>query len=102
MYAKRPHVRMSHLLWIQWLRCSRFLFKHIPDIYATLLVYGCSEYVLSKEGETQGDPLSMLLYAVVVPVLPSSGLWRTMTSGTRIGIYADDSACADKLQSLCK
>ena len=52
-------------------------------------VEGSSEYILGKEGVTQGDPLSMFFDAVAV--LP---LIRLLKSGDRIqSWYADDSSC---------
>ena len=61
-------VNREAALWnvrVQWPRCSKFLFNTYQG-YATLVVHGASEYVLSKEGVTQGDPLSMMMYAIVV------------------------------------
>ena len=52
-------------------RCSRLLFNTYRG-YASLLVQGgnaVSNRLLSKEGVTQGDPLSMMLYAVAVLLL---------------------------------
>jgi len=37
------------------------------------VVRGAEEHVLSREGVTQGDPLSMLMYAVAIaPVIQAS------------------------------
>ena len=44
-------------------RCSRFLFNTYQG-WATLVVRGSSSVLYSKEGVTQGDPLSMFMYAV--------------------------------------
>ena len=55
-------------------RCSRFLFNTYRG-YASLLVQDGSPVnnrLLSKEGVTQGNPLSMILYAVAVLPLISS------------------------------
>ena len=46
-----------------WPHCLRFLFNTYRS-YAALFLQGLSDYLLSKEGVTQGDPLSMMLYAV--------------------------------------
>ena len=43
-----------------WPHCSQFLFNTYRG-YAALFLQGSSDYLLSKEGVTQGDPLSMML-----------------------------------------
>ena len=65
--------------------------------YAALFLQVSSDYLLSKEGVTQGDPLSMMLYAVAI--LP---LIRTLKNPKRWiqNWYADDSACVATLPSL--
>ena len=57
-----------------------------------------SEHILySKEGVTQGDPLSMLFYAVaVLPLIQS----LKQLSKWHQSWYADDSACAGELQMV--
>jgi len=61
------------------------------------VLQGTPEFVLSREGVTQGDPLSMLMYAIAV--LP---LIHALTDHDRWdqNWYADDSACAAKLTRL--
>ena len=57
-------VNREATLWnarVQWPRASRFLFNTYRG-HSILVVQGTSEYIFSKEGVTQGDPLSMLLY----------------------------------------
>jgi hypothetical protein len=60
--------------------------------HAELIVSGCSKRIFSKEGVTQGDPLSMLLYAIaIMPLincLESSDIIQTW--------YADDSSYQGK------
>ena len=67
-------VNRAVALWnvrVLWPRCSRFLFNTYQG-YSTLWVSGCSDRILSKEGVTQGDLLSMLLYAIaVLPLIRS-------------------------------
>ena len=79
-----------------WPCCSRFLFNTYHG-YAALFLQGSSDYLLSKEGVTQGDPLSMMLYAVAI--LP---LIRALKNpkGWIQNCYADDSACVATLPSL--
>lgn len=52
--------------------------------YANLMLHGSSEYILSKEGVTQGNPLSMLLYAMAV--LPHIQALIDHENVTRTGI----------------
>ena len=64
----------SALIWnarILWPRCSRFLFNTCRG-WAKLFVCGSAEYLYSREGVTQGDPLSMFLYAIgILPLIRS-------------------------------
>ena len=81
---------------VLWPRCSRYLFNTYRG-YASLLLQDGSKSLLSKEGVTQGDPLSMMLYAVaVLPLIRSlraPGRWTQ-------NWYADDSSCIADLGSL--
>ena len=55
-------------LWIarvMWPHCSRFLFITYHG-YACLLLHDENKGLLSREGITQGSPLSMMLYVVAV------------------------------------
>ncbi len=80
-----------------WPRCSRYLFNTYRG-YSSLWVNGHSDPLLSREGVTQGDPLSMCLYAVaLVPLirkLKSSNWSQTW--------YADDSSCIGDLSEVKK
>ena len=54
------------LLWnarILWTRCSCFLFNTYQG-WATLVIRGSVKFLFSREGVTQGDPLSMFMYAI--------------------------------------
>ena len=81
---------------VLWPRCSRYLFNCYRG-YAIQVVRGAEEHVLSREGVTQGDPLSMLMYAVailpLIQALASHNKWSQ-------NWYADDSACAAKIHRL--
>ena len=81
---------------VQWPRCSRFLFNTYRG-YASLVLQGSSESILSKEGVSQGDPLSMLMYAAALTPLIAS---LTDPTNWFQCWYADDSACAVKLPKL--
>ena len=92
-------VNREAALWnarVQWPRASRFLFNTYRG-YSILVVQGTSEYIFSKEGVTQGDPLSMLLYAVAV--LPLIQALEDREKWIQ-NWYADDSACAAGLPRL--
>lgn len=91
-------INMEAALWnvrVLWPRCSRFLCNTYRS-YATLVAHSASEYVLSKEGVTQGDPLSMMMYAIAV--LPIQAL--ADRDKYEQNWYADDSACSTKLPGL--
>ena len=62
-----------------------------------MFIQGSDHFLLSKEGVTQGDPLSMMLYAVTV--LP---LIRSLEDSCEWvqNWYADDSSCVGELSSV--
>ena len=62
-----------------------------------LVVGGSSDFILSKEGVTQGDPLSMMMYSVSVLSLIRSLIDRDKWNQNW---YADDSSCIGKLVNL--
>ena len=54
------------LLWnacMLWTRCSRFLFNTYQG-WAALVIRGSDKFLFSREGVTQGDPLSLFMYAI--------------------------------------
>ena len=79
---------------VLWPRCSRYLFNCYRG-QAIQVVLGAQEHVLSREGVTQVDTLSMLMYAVAVfpliQALEDHSKWSQSW-------HADDSACAAKMQ----
>ena len=81
------------ILWPKWLQ---FLYNTYHG-YATLVVPGASEFVLSKEGVTQGDPLSMLMYAITVLPLTQALVDRDKWDQNW---YADNSVCSARLPRL--
>ena len=81
---------------ILWPRCSRFLFNTYRG-FAVLLLRNSEEFLYSREGVTQGDPLSMLLYAAAMMPLVNSLRCREQYQQSW---YADDSACAGSLNSI--
>ena len=82
------------ILWnarVPWPQCSRFLFNTYRG-WAPLFMKGTSTILYSQEGVTQGDPLSMLVYAI--GTLPLIRTLKNPRDGIQIW-YADDaSACA--------
>ena len=92
-------VSRAAALWnirILWPRASRYLFNTYQG-YSFMIVNGSSEFILGKEGVTQGDPLSMLMYSIAV--LP---LIYSLTDGSRWhqNWYADDSSCIGSFENL--
>jgi len=49
--------------WMLWPRCACFLFNTYKG-WSVLVLKGSTTLLYSKEGVTQGDPLSMFMYAV--------------------------------------
>lgn len=47
-----------------WPHCTQFVFNTYRDL-PVLVMQGHSEFLFSKDSVTQGDPLTMLIYAVV-------------------------------------
>ena len=81
---------------ILWPRCSRFLLKTYRG-FTSLFVAGADEVIYSRDGTTQGDPLSMFFYGV--SFLP---LIRKLKDPNNVlrSWYADDSAAIAKLKKL--
>ena len=80
---------------ILWPRGARYLFNTYRG-FSKLWISGSSEFLFSKEGVSQGDPLSMLMYAMAVLPL----IRRLSDRGRRIQNYADNASCFGSLQSL--
>ena len=92
-------VNRAAALWnarVLWPSCSCFLFNTYRR-YAFLLLKSSNEMLLSREGVTQGDPLSMLFYSVatlpLVWALKGNGCWFHSW-------YADDLVCAGSLNDI--
>ena len=72
---------------ILWPSCSSFLFNTHKG-YAFLLLKSSNEMLLSREGVTQGNPLSMMFHSIatlsLVQTLKGNGRWFQSW-------YADDS-----------
>ena len=77
-----------------WPRCSRFLFNTYRG-FARLVLRGSDECLFSKEGVTQGDPLSMLIYAAAL--LPFVKSLKAKENRLQAW-YADDSACIGNIK----
>ena len=85
--------RTARVLWPQ---ASRVLFNTYRG-QSFMVMAGSSEFILSKEGVTQGDPLSMLMYSVAI--LP---LIRFLCDKSKWyqNWYADVSSCVGKFLDI--
>ena len=81
---------------VLWPRCARFLFNTYRG-WSVLVLRGSSTYLYNKEGVTQGDPLSMFMYAIgILPLFHSlndPGQWTQLW-------YADDASASGALPEL--
>ena len=87
------------LLWnvrVLWPRASRFIFNTYRG-WSPLIMKGCSTEILSMEGVTQGDPLSMFVYAIAT--IPLIHKLNHITGVTQLW-YADDSSAIGDLPCL--
>ena len=81
---------------VLWPRCARFLFNTYRG-WSALVLKGCLEFVYSKEDVTQGDPLSIFMYAAgILPLVLSlkNPSWWTQLW------YADNASAAGILDDL--
>ena len=82
------------ILWntrVLWSRCFRYIFNMYRG-WALLVMKGSSSLLYSKEGVTQGDSLSMFVYAI-----GTISLIRAIdhpSGGVQIWYADDSSACA--------
>ena len=89
----------SAVLWnvrVLWPRCSHFLFNTYRG-WAVLYVHGAAEFLYSREGVTQGDPLSMFFYAI--SFLPLIRLLKEPSKWTQVW-YADDASACGELSHI--
>ena len=87
------------LLWnvrILWPRCSCFFFNTYRGS-SPLVVRGSDVFLFSQEGVTQGDPLSMFLYAAgTLPLIQSL---KNPSDWIQVW-YADDASACGELSSI--
>ena len=83
-----------------WYNGARFAFNCYR--HQSLLIMrrpgGTAEILLSREGVTQGDPLSMVLYGVTL--VPLAKLTRLSVNSLVHAWYADDAALAGPLSAI--
>ena len=59
------HISMLLHVHKLWPHCARFVFNTYHGWpVLVIMMCGMSEYIMSKEGVTQGDPFSMYVYAI--------------------------------------
>lgn len=80
---------------LHWPRCARFLYNTYKG-HAELVIQGGEERLYSREGVTQGDPLSMLMYALATMPLITSLQDPDLTQCW----YADDSSAQGTFNKL--
>ena len=81
---------------ILWSRCYCFLFNTYRG-WSVLVLQGYSDFLYSKEGVMQGDPLSMFMYAI--GTLPLIYSLRNPAQWTQIW-YADDASVCGYLKNI--
>ena len=94
-YALNSLNRIAMLIIIckLWPRCSRFVFNAYCG-WPVLVLCGHSGFLYSEEGVTQGDPLSMFVYAVaLIQTISDTSKWTQMW-------YADDASAGGLLTDL--
>ena len=65
------HAAMLLHACVLWPQCARFLFNTCRG-WSVLVLRGLSTFLYSKEGVTQGDPLSMFMYVIgTLPLIHS-------------------------------
>ena len=64
------HAAMLLQVRVLWLCCARFIFNTYHG-WSVSVLRGSSDYLYSKEGVTQGDPLSMFIYGVTTYLFPA-------------------------------
>ena len=81
---------------VLWPRCARYLFNTYRG-WSMLIIRGTSECLFIKEGVTQGDPLSMFMYAI--GTLPLICYLRDPSRWTQFW-YADDASAGGSLEDI--
>ena len=87
------------LLWnvrLLWPTAARFVFNTYQG-WSALVLRGSDEHLASMEGVTQGDPMSMFLYAI--GTLPLIRCLKDVSRYLQIW-YADDSCAGGSLSSI--
>ena len=90
------HTAMLLHAHVLWPHCARYLFNTCQG-WSMLIIRGTSECLVSKEGVTQGDPLSMFMYAIgTLPLIRSlcdPSHWIQIW-------YADDASAGGSLEDI--
>ena len=90
------HTAMLFIIHILWSWCSHFLFNTYLG-WCVLVLWGSSDFLYSKEGVTEGDLLSMFMYAI--GILPLIHSLCNPAQWTQIW-YADDASVCGYLKDI--
>ena len=91
-------INRIHAVWqarCYWPKAAQFVYNVYKED-AELVTPGSKESMFSREGVTQGDPLSMLLYGLATMPL----IQKLESPNTYQAWYADDSSCQGKLEDV--
>ena len=87
-----------------WPSGSRFAFN-VYRHQRILVLRGWDQFIMSREGVTQGDPLAMILYAIaLMPIIESLEEWLTEEKAheEKISLELEHGVTPEWLEALCE